>query len=761
MKILRFFLFTLFIPIFFSAASAQVPTRTASATWQVQKYDLNVTLPQDERSRSMTARAVLNLKNISSTSAGTLTLRISPLAEVSAVKINDGTVDFSKSEEKITSATSLQRIGVRFGSIAPGGIVTAVVDYKLTVKENSSLSTISPIGSQFLPLSFWYPTPNSWFFTRGADAAPFKLTLNRGISERHVTSGMRTVEKGEIYEQRLNGQPFFVAGNWSLLPFNDPGAPTEVFLPAGAGDIEKKNAVELHKLAASAKTFVTEILGKTTNFPQMRYVAVRRGAGFSSGGTVLIDEAVFRRSKIDSLTAMNIAEAVAKIWLGGATSVNGDGYGVISEGLARYIATQFIESKYGKDVAEIERLRQRNSYAAVSKRDAPMSMVSPLDDFYYPEVANKGAMAWRVLAKRVGAAEFANIIRTNSQDGELNLAELRAAFSAQKDIVDYLFDQVTDMNLLAGLPRSVGDETRVALRNTGSIDATVDVVATTASGERIVSPATVRATNIGEIAFRTSQKIVRVEIDADKLYPQTNYSDDVAPRDSNESDSLLATKRLFDKQDFVGAETQARATLRDRPRFDDVRIFLARSLLAQNKTVEAEREFNAVLAEQLPTARSIAWANVGLAEIASRNGQTTSVSKFAEAAIVTDADYGASLAARNLRNKIGGANLSDQSIQTFFADFDKAATANRKADVDALVMPGEVTRFAGGVAGSTEQWQTQIRAVDRLDANTVLVEASVTIKLLNKEPETGMAVYRLIKIGSGWKLTAVEMFEVR
>ena len=461
---------------------------------------------------------------------------------------------------------------------------------------------------------------------------------------------------------------------------------------------------------SEAKTFVAGVLGNAPVAP-LRIVATRRGAGFSSGGTVLVDEAVFRRSKIDSLTAMNIAEAVAKVWLGGSTLVNGEGYGVISEGLARYIATQFIESKYGKDVAEIERLRQRNSYAAVSKRDAPMSVVSPLDDFYYPEVANKGAMAWRILAKRIGAAEFANIIRSSSQDGELNLAELRAAFSAQKDVVDYLFDQVTDMNLLAGRRQKLGTETRVSVRNTGSIDATVDVVATTASGEKIVAPTSIRATSFGEVAFKTPQKIVRVEIDADKMYPQIDYSDDIAPQDSNESDPLLAVKRLFDKQDFAGAEATARSTLRDRPRFDDVRIFLARALLAQNKTAEAEREFIAVLAEQLPTARSIAWANVGLAEIASRSGQTSSALKFAEAVIVNDADYGASLAARNLRNKLGGASSwPTQSVKTFFADFDKAATANRKADVDALVMPGEVTKFAGGVAGSTEQWQTQIRA---------------------------------------------------
>lgn len=753
MKPLRILIFTFFIAICFSLTWAQTPTRTASATWQVQRYDLEVTLPQDERSRSMTVKAVLNLKNVSSSPAGTLTLRVSSTAEVSAVRVNDAVVDFSKNEEKINSATALQRIGVKFGSIASGGTVTATIDYKLTVKENSSLNAISPVGAQFLPLSFWYPTPNSWFFTRGADSAPLRLKVTAASGQTVVSSG---VETAGAFEQKLSSQPFFMTGSWDISEQNG----VSVYLPKGKSADGQSRAAELASLMSEARTFVAGVFGNPPA-AKLRIVATRRGAGFSSGGTVLVDEAVFRRSKIDSLTAMNIAEAVAKIWLGGATSVNGEGYGVISEGLARYIATQFIESKYGKDVAEIERLRQRNSYAAVSKRDAPMSTVSPLDDFYYPEVANKGAMAWRILAKRVGPAEFANIIRMNSQDGELNLAELRAAFSSQKDIVDYLFDQVTDMNLLAGLPQNVGGETRVALRNTGSIDASVDVVATTASGERIVSPTTIRSTNYGEVAFRTAQKIVRVEIDTEKLYPQIDYSDDVAPRDSTESDLLLAVKRLFDKQDFAGAESIARATLRDRPRFDDVRIFLARSLLAQNKLAEAEREFSTVLAEQLPTARSIAWANVGLAEVASRNNQIAAALKFAENAIITDADYGASLAARNLRNKLGGASSTDASIKTFFGDFDKAATANRKADVDALVMPGEVTRFAGGVAGSTEQWVTQIRAIDRLDANTVLVEAGMSIKLLNKEIESGMAVYRLLRSGSGWKLATVEMFEVR
>jgi hypothetical protein len=76
-------------------------------------------------------------------------------------------------------------------------------------------------------------------------------------------------------------------------------------------------------------------------------------------------------------------------------------------------------------------------------------------------------------------------------------------------------------------------------------------------------------------------------------------------------------------------------------------------------------------------------------------------------------------------------------------------------------MPGEVTRFVGSVAGSTQQWATQIKQVDKLDSNTVLVETILTIQLLNREPESGMAVLRLVRTSGGWKLAAVEMFEVR
>ena len=731
---------------------AQDTGRTAAATWQVQKYELDVTLPPDN-ARSVGVKAVLSIRNVSGKPASTLTLRISPSAEVASVKINDSIVDFTKNEEKINGAATLQRVATRFASIAPDASLIATVEYKINLKDNSALSAVSPTASQFLPLSFWYPTPNSWFFTRGADTAPVRLKVTAPNGQTIVSAG---TEAAGYFENKLVGQPFFAAGNWEISNQNG----VTVYMPKGTGADGQKRATELATLFLDAKTFTATILGKAPEVP-LRIVSSRRGAGFGSGGTFIVDEAIFRRSKIDSLTAMNIAEATAKLWLGDAVSVNGEGYGIISEGLARYMATQFIETKFGKDVAVVERLRHRIAYAAISKRDAPMSTVSPIDDFYYAEVANKGAMMWRILAKRVGANEFSSVIRANMQDGNLNVAELRAAFSPQKELLDYLFDHVTDMNLLVGLPQASGAETKVALRNTSAVDVTVDVAVTTAAGEKIVTPTTVKATSFGEVSFKSTGKITRVEIDADKMYPQIDYSDDIAPRQATDSDPLLAAKRFFDKQDYLNAENTARTLLRDMPRFDDLRILLGRSLLAQNKNAEAEKEFRTVWDEKLPTSRSLAWANVGLAETASRSNQNEAALKYVEAAIAADAEYGASLAARNLRNKLGFTTAADASVKAFFTDFDKAASSNRKADVDALSMHGEVTKFVGGVSGSTEQWQTQIRQIDRIDANTVLVEANMTIKLLNKEVETGIAVYRLAKVGNGWKLSAVDMFEVR
>jgi tetratricopeptide (TPR) repeat protein len=755
-------IFTFLLFTFAFNAYAQSET-VASRTWEVQKYDITANLPQAETDRNLSVKAVLSLKNVSSAASSSLTLRISNKAEVAGVKINGNAADFRKSEEKVSGTLSLQRMNFILPATAPGQTVSVEVEYKLKTDENSGLNAISPAGSQFLPLSFWYPTPNSWYFARGGDFAPFSIKINASSSRQRVlSSGSLLVNSGgsengiPTYEQKLNGQPFFVGGNWDAV--NNNGV--LVLLAEGAQTEEKKRANELASLASEAKTFAANLFG-TTNDTPIQIVAVKRGAGFSSGGTILLDESAFRRQKIDSQTAMTIAESIAKIWIGNSVRVEGDGYGVVLEGLSRYLATQFIEHKYGKEIADVERLRQRSAYAAVAKRDSPLNIVSPLDDYHFSVVANKGAMIWRLLAKKVGHDEFLNILRSNMKDGNLSLNKLRAAFSAQKDFLDYAFGQVTDTNLLIGLPQANGAETKIALRNTGSIDTTVNILATTANGEKLTAQATIPAKSFGEVNFKTANKIVRAEVDSDKMYPQMDYSDDVAPREFSESDPLLAIKRAFDKQDFAGAEKNAQAILKTMPRFDDARTFLARALLAQGRAADAEKEFRAILDEKFPTSRSLAWANVGLGEISLKSGQKVQAAGFFDEAIKADAEYGATLAARQGRNNANTSAAVDESIRGFFAQFDKAAISGRKTDIDALIVSGEMPKFSAGIGGQAQQWETKILQVDKYDANSALVEANLNIKLLNKNEESGIAIFRLSKVGNSWKLSGVEMFEVR
>jgi len=181
------FVFLIVGLLFISKVYAQDESR-ASKTWEVQKYDITANLPNSETDRYLNVKAVLDLKNVSGSASSRLTLRISDKAEVSAVKINQTTAEFSKGEEKIGGNRNLQRILVRLPSIQPNASFSVAVDYKLKVDENSGLNTLSPVGSQFLPLSFWYPTPNSWYFARGADNAPFRAQINSSSGETIVSS---------------------------------------------------------------------------------------------------------------------------------------------------------------------------------------------------------------------------------------------------------------------------------------------------------------------------------------------------------------------------------------------------------------------------------------------------------------------------------------------------------------------------------------------------------------------------------------------
>ena len=762
MKIIASILATLFL--FSTIAPAQEEARAA---WQVTNFDITTNIQQPERSLGVVA--ILSATNVGRGTGSSFTFRINNKASIKAVSAGGATANF-----RIVPETygNLQRVTVTLpNSVASGGTLVLNISYSLPVESNTGLTAISPIGSQFLPLSFWYPTPNTPYTVRGADTAPVRLVVN---GPNVISSG---VDKGgnagsTVFEQPLFSQPFFLQGDWDKVEGTGESKNISAFLPRGASAEEKKQADAMISLAANARAFYAGSLGPAPDVP-VRLVSVRRGSGFNDGGAILVESGAFRRAKTDSATALLISEAISRLWLGGQTAVRGEGGGLLRDALPRFLAVLFIEKQFGRPAAQAERLRERLAYSSVAKKDAPLARVTPLEGTYFNSVPNKGAMVWRLIDQTLGHDVFMSVLREHLQSGKgnaggINLASLRKALADRggervKTLLDQQLDQVTDLDLMIGLPQQRGGEWVAALRNFGSTDAVTTVRAISASGEQLSVDVTVPARNFGEAVFKTTAKLVRLEVDPEKLYPQLDYANDTAPRTRDLQDAVAEATRQFSAQDFVKAEAIAREVLDLAPNMQEARIVLARALLGQNRIDEAEKLFRSALQEALPTATALAWGNIGLGEISLKKGQATEAAARFNDAVRADAEYASSLAARAGRIKAETAANTlqvDGTVRTFIGQLDQAITSGKKAELESRIVSGELVRFINGVIGTQpEIWQTRVLRTEQLDANLVAVDVSLDTKELGRQ-RAGTALLILARVGGGFKLMGIDLFEV-
>src|SRR5829696_1801157 len=693
-------------------AGAQAP---ATVIWQINSFDVNANVKQAER--SLNGLATINATNVGTGPGRTLTVRLNSKASVKSVTSGGAAAAFRPAPEP---RGDLQRIEITLAAaVAPNASVTVALTYVLPVEGNSGLIAISPIATQFLPLSFWYPMPNTPYSVRGADTAPFRLTVN---IPNAISSGVeKTGPNGSIsFEQSLHGQPFFVQGDWDRVEGAGDGRGIVVLVEKGATPEDRKRAEALISFAAAARAFFATALGPAPDAP-LKLVAVRRGAGFSDSGTVLFDADTVRLPKIDAATALSIAEAVAHLWVGGQTPVQGEGGGVLRDALVRFLATEFLQKQFGPDAVKSELYRQRLAYATVAQRDGPLARTSQLDSTYYASVPNRGAMFWRLVDRRLGREGLMTVLRAAVQAGKsdqngLTLSSVRQALVGRggeglKVVLDQQLDQVIDTDLMIGLPQQRGADWVSALRNLGSIDVTVSVAAITERGEQVLAEATVPAKNFGEAVFKTPAKIVRVEVDPDKLYPQMDYGNDMVPRGKDLSQALNEASLQLGAQDFAKAEATARAMLVTAPRFQEAQIILARALLGQNRNEEAERLFRGALDEPLPFAATVAWANIGLGEIAMKRNQAAEAVKRFNDAVAASRDYPSSLAARAARIRAEAAANSappvDETARGFITQLSQAVVSNKKTELESRVVPGELVRFINASIG-TEAWETKV-----------------------------------------------------
>lgn len=759
-------LFALLIS-FHAIGSAQDEARAA---WQVARFDINVAAPGNDR--ALSAQATLVVRNVGAGGGSTLSLRINSKAEVKSVTVGSSSATFNSRPETRGNA---QRITINLpASVPSGGSITVIVDYRLPVSDNTGVAAISSIGSQFLPQSAWYPVANNSLAVRGADYAPVRLTINGGNA---VSSGVdKSTGANSIFEQTLNAQPFFVVGSWDRIDGGSSASGITAYAPKGGSADEKVQAESLIAMANEARSFYASILGPAPD-AQIRLISVTRGGGFDDAGAILLGEGVFRRKKIDSITALTISEAIARLWVGADAPVHGEGHGVLREGLARFLATLFIEKKFGAPAAEAERARQRVAYAAVAKRDGPLARTTPLDPTYFNTVGNKGAMVWRLIDHLIGRDAFSSVLKNalaeaKSNPEGLSLARVRAAFAARggagfKAMLDQEFDQVTDTDLLAGLPRQDNGQWVAALRNLGSLSATVNVSGWSAAGQQFTAQVDVPAHDFGQAIFKNASGITRVEVDPEKFYPQIDYANDVAPIVPQIALSLAEANRLYGAQEYAKSEALARQLLAASPQLQEARIVLGRALLAENKNDEAEREFKQLLADPLPLPSALAWAGIGLGDIAMRRGQAAEAARILNDVIRGDTDftdYASSLVARTERIRAessGGTPSIDNAARDFITKLDAAIRTGRQAEIGPLIMPGELARFVQQLVGTQpEAWQSRILRTEQLDANRMAVDVAISSRQLGVD-HSGTAVFVLAKVGSGWKLNAIELFEVK
>ena len=761
------FLLSLLVCLLVPAPAQSQVSQTAPPIWQVTLFDINANVQQAERTISVVA--TINATNVGGSPGRVMTVRLNNKASVKSVAAGGAASTFRPGAEP---RGDLQRYEIALpAAVNPGSPASVTVNYTLPVEINTGLAAISPIGTQFLPLAFWYPMPNTPFTARGADSAPFRLTVNLANA---LSSGVeKSGAAGSLsFDQTIHGQPFFLQGDWDRVEGAGEGKGIAVLLEKGASADDRKRAEALIAFAAASRAFYATSFGPAPDVP-VRIVAVRRGAGFNDSGTVLIDADTLRLPKIDAATALSVAETIARLWMGGRTPIRGEGGGVLRDGLVRYVATQFLEKQFGRDAILSELYRQRLAYAAVAQRDAPLARATQVDSTYFGSVPNRGAMFWRLVDRRLGHDALMGVLRAALDSGKtdqtgMTLATLRAALVARggdalKGLLDTQLDQVVDTDLMVGLPTQRGAEWVSALRNIGSIDVTVTVVATTDRGERVLAEATVPAKNFGEAVFKTASKIVRVEVDPDKLYPQLDYGNDAVPRSKDLPEALNEASLQLGAQDYVKAEATARSMMAAAPRFQDGRILLARALLGQNKVEEAEQLFRASLEEPLPFAATLAWANIGLGEIAMKRNQAAEAAKRFNDAVIASRDYPSSLAARAARIRAEAAANNappvDEAAKTFIVQFSQAVVSNKKAELESRVVSGELVRFINASIG-TELWETRVLRTEQINANLIAADVHIKANKLGKAGE-GTAVMLLARTPGGLKVSGIELFEVR
>lgn len=797
------------------------------ADFGLVRSEIRVTLRPADYSADVTA--LLELTNIAKQAeARTLTLRLTKAAKVTAFTVNDRSMPTDEKKQPGTDTAIAAYVAELSPPLPPGGKVTAQLVYSLTYRESTNYAALTPGDSLLLPEAGWTPFIHLPQSSYGPDTAPYVLTVTRPADGEVWSSGVRQ-EVGEhvVFTSTLAGSPWLVVQPFATLVSRRfspaAGAPTviAVYGPQGLPEKSARNAERLAEEVERMLLFYQALWGevpirefRVLTTPR-RIVADRRspelrGRDFDTDrairhaapGAALMETATLLRPALDAETIEWLTAAVAQTWLGGKVRLRGRGWTVLADALPAYLTSQYIQQHYGAAAERDFWLRRSFAYSRlanvrVSQQgfergiDAIPLLQHPTFPDYYVSVPNRGALVFRLLERLVGRDTLLGAVKATVGDASGTATydtfrarlvgtppdERRASFFRQ------WFEELSEPDFVVGIPvkREDGPGWRCALRNLGTGDAVLPVVALTDKGEKLTAIVEVPSKGYGTAVFETTATIVEVELDPEKLYPQVRFGydrnskqfDNDARPERRHAFSLLLdaeatlTRRL--KADETEAQRQAEAErlLREavtrEPGLALAHAYLARTLVAQGKLDAAQEAVAAVRRANPPSRYPLALALLTEGDLAAARKEHDRARAAYKTAFEMEA--GPTLDEQARRGLLASENAAgrsfppDDEIRAFLSTMDKAIRASTSKALESCFIRPDTSKFVLGIVVSKpDSWTTQAFRMERLDAQRVLLDVNVAVVSATKEAQAGTGLLTLRRVGAGWMVERLDQF---
>lgn len=774
--------------LFFVALILLTVTAVAQE-FEIRNYDLKAKVISDANAVEVNAKMrLINLNGkelVDKLLLGTgdkprLSFYLNPKTKITAMKISGVDVAFKTAEQP--------RLGVMsvYADVTSPIASMPEFDVEISYVINSERGVglrVSGSESYLLPNSFWVPVNHNPYAEHGADTAPFTLNVT-APSGKIISSGNRKDEN--TFEQSLAAQPFFFVGNYEMTTATAAkNAKVEIYAPRGLDANGKQQLQKLSEEAVKIVNYYSEYFA-TPQMGAFRIVATSTtGISFAESGGVAIDESFFRRNIVDLGTIELLASAAARSFIDGRVLLRGRGAGMMRDGLPVYMTANYFGVRFGEAERNAAFERYRRAYEPLARgSDTALLMQSSYDRNYTTAMYNKGALVWRLIETKLGRATFDAYVRTmldRQRVDVLSLTEWKAPLcrvarcvnvksdltvkgAELKDIFLQWIETVIGPDFAVGQPKEGAGGVESAIVNFGSGDLTVDVSATTESGEKINRTVAVKGGEYGTITFLTGTKISRIEVDPDKVYPQKDYSNDVYPRRPSTGDLYGQASLAFGKKEYAVSETKLKEALTADPGASIVLALLGRVQVILNKNDEAQQAFNNVLKQNPIPLQAFASAHLGLGNIALQKNQWVEAANHFKQVSASEQDQATTVSAFDgaLKAEQGAKSIViPEDVKAFIKQLDDALLQGTAEALTPLVETSNLREFVKRVTASKPTiWATEIMRTEAMDTERIIVDANVKVKIVGREG-AGRAIYVLSRVGGKFKLSEVPVFDVK